>query len=152
MSIEIIGSKEYQEFMAMNKDGGFTLYGTELHLFHKKFIDMLDNEVEPIFLDYIEDFSSDIPKRQGIYFCARVIPFFAKEVWYVGKTVNFKSRWKNHHKLQALKAIKDVLLYCLPLDNYSGKEIIEAENAYINMLTPVFNNTSNPEKYLSVAS
>lgn len=152
MSIEIIGLKEYERFMEISKQGGFALHGTELHLFHEKFIDMIDCEVEPIYLDSIEDFFNDIPQTQGIYFCARVVPFFAKEVWYVGKTLNFKARWKNHHKFHALRTIKDVLIYCLPLQGYTKEQISQAERIYINMLTPVFNDTSKPEKYLRCAS
>lgn len=155
MSIEIIGSKEYQNLIKRNKEVGFSFCGNEIHHFHAEFISLIDNLVDPvkevILLDYLESFQ-EFPTSQGIYFCARINSSANREVWYVGKAGNFRSRWKNHHKMQALKAIQEVVIYCLPLDGYSCEEISKAERAYIDMLRPVFNDTSKPEKHLRVAS
>lgn len=115
--------------------------------FHADFIKMINYlDFQKIHLDSISSFAV-FPESRGIYFCAR-----NSEVWYVGKASNFRSRWRNHHKLQALKAIQEVVVYCLPLDEYSREEIDQAERAYIQMLRPVFNDTSKPEKHLRVAS
>jgi hypothetical protein len=155
VSIEIVGLREYQELIKAEKAKGFTFCGNEIHHFHRQFISMIDSIVDPvkeaILLDYLESFQ-EFPTNQGIYFCARTHGSVNREIWYVGKASNFRKRWKNHHKLQALKAIQEITVYCLSLDGYSCEEISKAERAYIDMLKPVFNDTSKPEKYLSVAS
>lgn len=154
MSIEIIGSKEYQNLINKHK-GAFTLCGNEIHCFHDEFIDLIDKRVDPvkgiILLDYLQSFQ-EFPTNQGIYFCARTHGSVNKEIWYVGKARNFRARWKNHHKMQALKAIQEITIYCLHLDDYSCEEVSKAERAYIDMLRPVFNDTSKPEKHLRLAS
>lgn len=154
MSIEIIGIKEYQKLIKEHEEAGFTFCGNEIHCFHPTFISLIDKLVHPknvVLLDYLESFS-EFPTNQGIYFCSRNCISSSKEIWYVGKAGNFRNRWKNHHKLQALKAIQEVVVYCLPFDEYSREEIDQAERAYIQMLRPVFNDTSKPEKHLRVAS
>lgn len=155
MNIEIIGLQEYQDLIERNKKVGFTFSGNEIHYFHAEFVSLLSDKIpnsdHVIFLDYVESFS-EFPTNQGIYFCVRWSTGSAKEIWYVGKAGNFRNRWMNHHKLQALKAIQDVTIFCLCLDGYSHQQIDHAERVYIKMLRPVFNNTSNPEKHLRVAS
>lgn len=155
MSIEIIGLQEYRDLIERNKKAGYTFSGNEIHCFHSEFVNLLDSKITSInhviFLDYVESFS-EFPTNQGIYFCVRWSTGSEKEIWYVGKAGNFRNRWKNHHKIQALKAIQDVTIFCLSLDSYSREQINYAEQAYIKMLQPVFNNTSKPEKHLRVAS
>ena len=154
MSIEIIGAQEYKQLLELYKND--PLCGNEIHTFHPTFVKILNKKVDVmnnfILLDYVENFS-EFPTNQGIYFCARS-PLFTSncEIWYVGKAGNFRNRWKNHHKLEALKALKNVGVFCLTLDHYSKDEIATAERIYIEMLKPVFNNTSKPEKHLRVAS
>lgn len=149
MSIEILGLQEYKQLL---KDAGFTFSGNEIHCFHPKFVGLLEKPCEAIYLDYLDSFE-EFPTNQGIYFCVRLTAFLGhSEIWYIGKAGNFRSRWKNHHKFEALKAIQDVVIFCLPLDGYSKDEIATAERIYIEMLKPVFNNTSKPEKHLRVAS
>ena len=135
--IEIIGSSEYK-FKYLSPC-----------YFHPDFILMLDFQepsLQKIALDEIKNFAG-FPQSGGIYFCVR-----DQEVWYIGKASNFRSRWQNHHKLEALKTITNVVVYFLPIYGFSNEEIHKAEQEYIEMLQPVFNNTSNPEKYLTVAS
>ena len=155
MSIEIIGLREYQEMIERNKAVGFTFSGNEIHCFHAEFVSLLDEKISRsnhvIFLDYIDSFS-EFPTNQGIYFCVRWSTGSEKEIWYIGKASNFRNRWRNHHKFQALRAIQDVTVFCLCLDGYSQQQIDYAEKAYIKMLKPVFNNTSQPEKHLRIAS
>lgn len=155
MSIEIIGLQEYQDLIERSKKAGYTFSGNEIHCFHAEFVGLLDSKMPSIdyviYLDHIKSFS-DFPTDQGIYFCVRWSTGSEKEIWYVGKAGNFRNRWKNHHKFHALRAIQEVVVYCLPLEGYSQQQIDYAERAYIKMLTPVFNNTSKPEKYLSIAS
>lgn len=155
MSIEIIGWNEYQNLIARNKQQGFLFSGNEIHYFHREFINLLEESINLedniIMLDHIQSFS-DFPSGKGIYFCARWTHPSNKEIWYVGKTQNFRSRWRNHHKYQALRTIQEVIVYCLPLDNYSDNQISKAEQIYIDMLKPIFNNTSNPEKHLRIAT
>lgn len=149
MSIKIIGWEEYQKLL---KETSFEFSGNEIHCFHPTFVKLLDKFYDVIFLDYLESIK-EFPVNQGIYFCVRSTAFLGhSEVWYVGKAKNFRSRWASHHKINALKAIQDVAIYCIPLANYSEKEISEAERIYIEMLKPVFNDTSKPEKHLRVAS
>ena len=149
MNIEIVGLQEYQELLIQ---ANFEFSGNEIHAFHPDFVRLIDGLYNTIHLDYLESFL-EFPTNQGIYFCVRLTALCGhSEVWYVGKAGNFRNRWKNHHKLEALKAIQDVVVYCLPLDNYSREEISYAEQIYIAMLKPVFNNTSKPEKHLRVAS
>lgn len=155
MSIEIVGLQEYQDLIARNKQQGFVFSGKEIHYFHREFITLIEeaigSESNVIMLDHIQSFS-EFPSGKGIYFCARWTHPLNKEIWYVGKSKNFRSRWRNHHKYQALRTIQEVIVYCLRLDNYSDEQISQAEQIYINMLKPIFNNSSNPEKYLTVAS
>jgi hypothetical protein len=154
VSVEVIGWNEYQEKLRIWESPAKFGIGSETHVFHPEFMKILEEKVpsqNQIFLDYLDSFS-EFPTNQGIYFCVRKIIFFPPEIWYIGKAGNFRNRWKNHHKLEALRAIQDVIVYCLPLDDYSKDQIDYAEKAYIKMLTPVFNNTSKPEKYLSLAS
>jgi hypothetical protein len=149
MSIEIIGSSEYKKLL---KEAGFKFCGNEVHYFHPQFVALLDNQCETIYLDYLDSFE-EFPTSQGIYFCVRLTAFLGhSEVWYVGKAGNFRNRWKSHHKFEALKAIQDVAIFCLPLDGHSKDEISCAERIYIEMLKPVFNDTSKPEKHLRIAS
>ena len=157
MSIEIIGAQEYQWFMHENRQNIIEHDKNKAHIFHPYFIHLLDTntcgEVSWVFLDDMQDFS-EFSTNQGIYFCLRYSATSTKsrEIWYVGMAGNFRSRWKNHHKFQPLKAIQNVAVVCLHLDNYSRQEISEAERIYIDMLNPVFNNTSKPEKHLRIAS
>lgn len=155
MSVEIIGWNEYQEFLMEWKDCGTRLRGKELHLFHPTFRKLLEKDKNifdsPIYLDYTESFSH-FPVTQGIYFCIRAVEYSnACEIWYIGKALNFQNRWRNHHKFQALRAIKGVFVYFLQLEDYSKEQINRMERIYIEMLCPVFNDTSSPEKHLRVA-
>ena len=115
--------------------------------FHADFIEMINHsDFQKIHLDSISSFAV-FPESRGIYFCTR-----NSEVWYVGKAGNFRSRWRNHHKLEALRTIKNVVIYFQSIQGFSSEEIHKAEQEYIEMLQPVFNNTSNPEKHLRFAS
>lgn len=143
MSIEIIGLREYQEYIdAFGDDALNTRY-----FFHPDFIWKVLEKDSRIELMGLEDFRC-FPESQGIYFCIRSL----REIWYIGKSSNFRKRWKRHHKFEALKAIQDVCIYFLSLEDSSAFAISNAEQAYIKMLKPAFNNTSKPEKYLSIAS
>lgn len=148
MSIKIRGAVEFNQLL---KSASFKYCGNEVHCFHPQFVSLIDAYCESIYLDYLDSFE-EFPESQGIYFCVRLTVFKDPEVWYVGKAGNFRNRWKNHHKFEALKAIQDVVVFCLPLDGYSKDEIATAERIYIEMLKPVFNDTSKPEKHLRVAS
>jgi hypothetical protein len=164
-SIEIIGRDEYRQhirklsekkYSFLNLDLEFLPHADFVRLLRTKIADMcdlndLDNEVEHIIcLDLLESFS-EFPTEQGVYFCIRR-GYKSPGVWYVGKANNFRARWSNHHKFNALRTIQDVSVWCLPLPDYSKKELDFVERAYIEILKPVFNNTSNPEKHLKVAS
>jgi hypothetical protein len=137
--IDVIGSCEYK-FKVLSRSNFKPCD------FHADFIKAIDYFKFPkIYLDSVNSFNA-FPESRGIYFCTR-----NSEVWYVGKANNFRSRWRNHHKLEALKTIKDVVIYFQEIDKFSSEEIHKAEQEYIEMLQPVFNNTSNPEKYLRIA-
>jgi len=147
MSIDIIGKAEYEKFREAHG-----LAGTELHDFHNEFVIklmLLGLETTSIEVEFPDDnFKDCIPEGKGIYFCCRGVAYSNHEVWYVGKTNNFIRRWVDHHKYEALKALRDVQIYFLSLDDYLDTAIDEAEKNYIAMLTPVFNGTSKPDRHL----
>lgn len=158
MSIEIVGMREYQEFAQTLLDPN-RISQLESRYFHTQFMRLLSKRIEDRkngdhfgieWIPYL--FGHDrYPQNQGIYFCSRDIST-ESEIWYIGKAGNFRARWRNHHKYHALKAIQDVYITFLFLDGYSQKEISIAEQMYIDMLKPAFNNTSKPEKHLRLAS
>jgi hypothetical protein len=144
----ILGLAEYQKTYLKEVRNGLEPVDYENLYFHAQFTSLLRRQVElekvvPLDSEYSFEFS----KKRGIYFCVR-LGYGGDEVWYVGKTGDFKSRWKAHHKLQALRAIKWVYVYCLPLEGYSDEELDYAERVYIYMLKPAFNGTSDPDKHL----
>lgn len=146
---KILGASDYYNFLLATK---CALRGLELHAFHETFSRLILALDYPFafFDDSNEDYDSFeyLPKFKGIYFCIRQIRGMPDEVWYVGKTNNFYARWKSHHKYEALKVLGDIFVYCVPMEECSDDEIAMFEKAYIEMLTPVFNNTSKPEKHL----
>lgn len=135
--IEIIGSSEYK-FKKIKP--------CEFHSDFTLMLDWQEPKLKKICLDTAHSFAV-FPESGGIYFCVR-----DSEVWYIGKANNFQSRWRNHHKLEALKTIKGIVIFFMPVYRFSDAEIHKAEQEYIQMLQPVFNNTSRPEKYLRLAS
>ena len=148
MSIDIIGKAEYDKFREDHALGR-----SDPHYFHHEFVNKLkfhhDIEATSIEVeDPDEDFRDCIPEGKGIYFCCREIGYTNGEVWYVGKTNNFIRRWRDHHKYEALKTLRHVEIFFLPLDDYLDTAIDEAERSYIDMLTPVFNGTSKPDKHI----
>jgi hypothetical protein len=147
MSIEIM--KKYQEILA---SAGVEFSGNEIHCFHADFVDLLDGLYDVIDIDSLKSFD-EFPTNQGLYFCVRNTAFrHHSEVWYVGKARNFRARWQQHHKFQALKAIQGVRVYCMVLDDFPAKLLCRAEEICIDMLKPVFNGTSQPEKHLRLAA
>ena len=148
MSINIIGKAEYEKYCKT-----MPCRGTDSHYFHYEFVNLLKSDHDVGYAtieveDPDEDFRDCIPEGKGIYFCCRGILYTNCEVWYVGKTNNFIRRWGDHHKYEALKTLRDVEIYFLPLDDYLDTAIDEAERGYIDMLTPVFNGTSKPDRHL----
>jgi hypothetical protein len=106
-------------------------------------------------LEYIEDWQNgmgilleetDMLKEwQGIYFCCREVNHFfpeLSEIWYIGKSLNFRQRWRNHHKFQALKSIKFISIYFLRLEGWSESDISKLERRYIDLFKPVFNDAT----------
>lgn len=154
---EIIGMEEYEKLMEPLLEFNVSLRGLKKHEYHPFFIELLLNQINIdthlIWLDRLMSFE-EFPEEKGIYFCCRRISLDAplSEVWYVGKARNFRRRWKRHHKLMPLKAIKNIAIICLPFDPRLNEDIAFYERVYINALEPSFNDTSEPESYLRCVS
>lgn len=157
MSVEIIGMAEYEILMKAQKGNEANLRGLSKHHFHPLFIELITQQVDPkkdlVQLDRVRNFK-EFPESQGIYFCCRRVSLDSPliEVWYVGKARNFRIRWSRHHKIQALKDIQNVIVVCVPFNNYSNDNLIFVEQVYINMLEPSFNDISKPERHLRCVS
>ena len=81
-----------------------------------------------------------LPSIPAIYFCVRRTGVHIDgEIWYIGKTGNLNSRWRNHHKQRALEAIDANWLYFQPMVGVSDADISLLERIYILMFEPVFN-------------
>jgi len=156
----IVGLNEYQKLVFSLVSEGVSVRSEYPLCFHDIFVRFL-SEMCPLSQrisieeNSIDEIHLKFPAKRGIYFCLRtVIGFrldgFKNEVWYVGKSGNFRERWKSHHKFEALKAIKNVAVCWLPLEDYSDEQLSYAEEVYIYMLQPVFNGTSKPERCLVV--
>lgn len=150
----IIGYDDYLKIVLPTATAGCILGDEEINTFHTGFVSELKKRIpseHEISLEYGYPDAREFPTSKGIYFCVRSTNSFSAwvdEVWYIGKTNNFRSRWSSHNKLQALKSIRYVDVYCLPLEDCSDSEISFMEEAYIYMLKPVFNGTSAPDRHL----
>lgn len=139
-------TESYQELVKY--DHKFLADHLEFHHLHDGFIHAmhLNQDCVQIWGDqnfHPEDID-EFPSSQGIYFCCRRTDeyFGRSEIWYIGKANNFRQRWKNHHKIPALKSIRFVSIYFLPIPNVSERELCEIERKYINLFAPVFNDVS----------
>lgn len=141
----------YQEIAVSRIKSGDLLSDSETTFFQERFASYLvvsTLEENRMIIDC--EAPSKLPRRKGLYFCIR-LALGVPEVWYVGRTKSFRDRWEDHHKLEALQVIRDVTVFCLPLDDYSEKDLDYLERAYIYMLRPVFNGSSLPDRYLRVS-
>ena len=96
-------------------------------------------------MDILLEETDMLEEWQGIYFCCREIHCFfpeMAEIWYIGKSSNFRQRWKNHHKSQALKSIKFISIYFLRLKGWTESDISKLERRYIDLFKPVFNDAT----------
>ena len=146
-------SEDYQEMVKYGHES--IAEQLDGHFLHNGFVTTmhLNQEHVQIWSDCLDENLPFLPTLQGIYFCCRNNNFCSgkSEIWYIGKARNFRERWKNHHKLNALKALKFVSLYLLPLPDITNYELCRIEREYINLFQPVFNDTSSPERNLRVA-
>jgi hypothetical protein len=78
-----------------------------------------------------------LPKTSGVYF---VIDETGK-VYYIGKAVNFRSRWTSHHRVDDLekleKQFKIAYLTIIELNS-----LLQVEKAMINKFAPLLNHTT----------
>lgn len=82
----------------------------------------------------------DLPNLPAIYFCCEEGTLLEPcDLWYIGKTSNLNSRWQNHHKFNALKAVGVDTLYYYLLPELSNADISILERLYITMFFPRFN-------------
>ena len=107
--------------------------------FHEDFIHLMRGSLE----NYPVEQRNEFPDTQGIYFCCRSgRRYHPEEIWYIGKAKNFRQRWRDHHKLDSLKAIRFVEVFFLELEDWRDADICEFERKYIDMFRPVFNDVS----------
>lgn len=81
----------------------------------------------------------ELPSIPAIYFCCQGLSEEPFELWYIGKTNNLNSRWKNHHKFNALKAVGVNQILYQDVTGLSDSEISILERLYITMYFPRFN-------------
>ena len=112
-------------------------------IFYRSWIDALYGTSNPTIygLD-LEVFPSglrDLPSSPAIYFCCQGFSEEPFELWYIGKTNNLNSRWKNHHKFNPLKAVGVNQILYQDVTDLSDSEINILERLYITMYFPRFN-------------
>lgn len=126
----------------------FIADGLDSHYLHNGFVRYLNQNQDCVHSYYSPDFHpydlDHFPTSQGIYFCCRrADDFYGQyEIWYIGKANDFRQRWKNHHKIPALRSIGFIGIYFLPIPNATEQELYQIERKYINLFTPVFNDVS----------
>lgn len=80
------------------------------------------------------------PKRPSIYFAIDSLG----NVQYIGRAVNVKQRWVQHHKYSDLKSIGDIKIAYLFVDSH--ELLAEIETALIQWFRPPLNFVNNPDK------
>lgn len=81
----------------------------------------------------------DLPSSPAIYFCCQSMSSEPFDLWYIGKTQNLNTRWKNHHKHNALKAVGVDEIRYQDITGLSDADIDTLERLYITIYFPRFN-------------
>lgn len=84
-----------------------------------------------------------LPRCSAVYFV--FLDF--NELLYIGKAVNLRLRWKNHHRLKELNSIKNVLIAWLEVDVF---DLGNFEYSFIEEFKPKLNDTPVPKSKLSL--
>jgi hypothetical protein len=73
-----------------------------------------------------------LPEISAVYFAVSM----AGEILYVGKTINLKTRWRNHHRHKQL-----VRLWCEKIAwlEYDAADLLEHEYRMIHIFRPILN-------------
>ena len=78
-----------------------------------------------------------LPQSQGIYFVIS-----EKQVLYIGYSLNFRKRWRNHHRYQELvKQFTDIKVSWLVVKDVSASFLRDLESLCIDFWKPVVNST-----------
>lgn len=80
----------------------------------------------------------DLPAIPGIYFAIDS----QGNVQYIGRSVNIKNRWINHHRFKQLQKLDQVNLAWIPCEK---DELEAAEAKLIKRFDPVLNDTKSPD-------
>ncbi len=107
--------------------------------------------INPFALPYIlyKD-KANLPNSSGIYY---VLNRYKREIVYIGRAKNIRSRWKNHHRawdVGILESIYNDGRITIAWEIYAENYLKELENRRIQELKPIINwkNLEDSDQYL----